>query len=335
MSRWRSRPEKLLPTVGKRTDGKSLFYRGKTHTVAGETEAGKDWLAQVAARDEMIAGNHVFYLDFEDDEDTAIDRLLSISVPPDVGEARFHYKHPRERLETETQSIEDFLEYLGVFPLGDPNEEARLSLAVIAGITQAMELQGLNPLSNIDIATFHRTVMEPIARDPDQPAAVGLDHVTKDPNSRGRYAIGGAHKLNIVSGASYILENREPFGIGLTGRSALKIAKDRPGQLRRYGVKAGGLYRYGDLVIVSQDESWADAMIEPPDTVDKADELVTLKVAITDLLRREGPLPGRQIEAKVSGNTTKKRNALRDLIEDGYVSKTPHELLTPYDPEAL
>ncbi len=73
-SPWRSRPEKLRPTVGKRTDGSGLFYRGKTHTVIGETEAGKDWLAQIVARVEMIAGNHVLYLDFEDDEDTAIDR---------------------------------------------------------------------------------------------------------------------------------------------------------------------------------------------------------------------------------------------------------------------
>jgi hypothetical protein len=61
---WRSRPPELVPTVGRRTDGQLLFYRGKTHSVVGETEAGKDWLAQIVARDEMIAGNDVLYLDF-------------------------------------------------------------------------------------------------------------------------------------------------------------------------------------------------------------------------------------------------------------------------------
>jgi hypothetical protein len=146
-------------------------------------------------------------------------------------------------------------------------------LIVVAGVTQAMELEGLSPISNVDIATYHRTVLQPLCSlhlDEYEvgPAVVALDHVTKDPSSRGRYALGGGHKLNIVSGASYILENREPFGIGLTGRSVLKIAKDRPGQLRQHGVKAGDLYRFGELVLASHGKRSADAMIEPPSSLD-------------------------------------------------------------------
>jgi hypothetical protein len=339
-SPWQSRPEKLRPTVGQRTDGSGLFYRGKTHTVIGETEAGKDWLAQIVARDEMTAGKHVLYLDFEDDEDTAIDRLLTLGVDPDVGDARFTHQRLRrpigDALVTEDDSIWEAVVIDGDLRMPKLHDyDDDLSLIVVAGVTQAMELEGLNPISNSDIATYHRTVLEPLTGlHGDWPAAVvALDHVTKDPSSRGRYALGGAHKLNIVSGASYILENRDPLGIGLTGRSMLKIAKDRPGQLRRLGVKAGALYRYGDLVLVSHDEDSAEGMIEPPGVQDESAELVALKVAITELLHRVGPLPQRDIMAKVSGKSDRKRGALKELIADGYVSKTPHQLLNPYDPE--
>jgi hypothetical protein len=34
-------------------------HLGKTHTIAGESEAGKDWAAQCASADEMKTGNHV------------------------------------------------------------------------------------------------------------------------------------------------------------------------------------------------------------------------------------------------------------------------------------
>jgi hypothetical protein len=41
---WR-RPE---PTIGKRSDGRGLFYKGKSHLVVGETESAKTWLTLAA-----------------------------------------------------------------------------------------------------------------------------------------------------------------------------------------------------------------------------------------------------------------------------------------------
>jgi hypothetical protein len=344
-SKWRSRPSELLPTVGRRTDGQPLFYRGKTHSVVGETEAGKDWLAQVVARDEMIAGNDVLYLDFEDEEDTAISRLLTLGLDPAVGEALFDHKRLKEPIGDALITTDDARWEAMVIdgPLRSslPGDHVTdTTLIVVAGVTQAMELEGLNPISNVDIATYHRMVLEPLCElhESDyggRPAVVALDHVTKDPSSRGRYALGGGHKLNIVTGASYILENREPFGIGLTGRSVLKIAKDRPGLLRQHGVKAGDLYRFGNLVLASHGKSSADAMIEPPSSLDQGGELDSIKTEIAELVRREGPIAGRRIEPKVSGNSAKIRKALRELVADNYLSKSPHTLLNPFDQEAL
>jgi predicted HTH transcriptional regulator len=58
-------------------------------------------------------------------------------------------------------------------------------------------------------------------------------------------------------------------------------------------------------------------------------------VEIADLVRREGPIAARRIEPRVSGNSAKIRKALRELVTDGYLSKSPHTMLNPFDLEAL
>ena len=37
-----------VPTVGQRHDGVGIFYPGKVHTIASESEAGKTWLVVTA-----------------------------------------------------------------------------------------------------------------------------------------------------------------------------------------------------------------------------------------------------------------------------------------------
>ena len=59
-------------------------YRGKVHTISSESEAGKTWMALSAAIDEMAEGNHVCYLDFEDDEGGTVSRLLALQVARDM-----------------------------------------------------------------------------------------------------------------------------------------------------------------------------------------------------------------------------------------------------------
>jgi hypothetical protein len=56
--------------------------------------------------------------------------------------------------------------------------------------------------------------------------------VTKAEEARDRYALGAVHKLNALDGAQYLLDDRRQFGVGITGTSMVRIAKDRPGQLR-------------------------------------------------------------------------------------------------------
>ena len=61
------------------------------------------------------------------------------------------------------------------------------------GVTEAMTLHALNPNDNVDIALFDKRVAQPLTIT--GAAQVSFDHVTKDKDGRGRYAIGGVHKL--------------------------------------------------------------------------------------------------------------------------------------------
>ena len=100
--------------VGRRSDGVGLFYPGKTHTVASESEAGKTWFALSACIDELTAGRHVLYLDFEDDEGTLVRRLLALQIPPDLILSNFHYLKPHEALGTGIH-LDDLRRVLGEF----------------------------------------------------------------------------------------------------------------------------------------------------------------------------------------------------------------------------
>jgi hypothetical protein len=170
------------PSVGRRSDDNGVFYPGKTHTVVSETEAGKTWFALAACKSEMEDGCHVFYIDFEDDEGSVADRLLALGADPEVIREQFHYFRPEHPLEG--RHLEALLEEL---------DAHRPSLALVDGVTEAMTLHALNPNDNVDIALFDKRVAQPLTIT--GAAQVSFDHVTKDKDGRGRYAIGGVHKL--------------------------------------------------------------------------------------------------------------------------------------------
>ena len=306
-------------TVGRRSDGAGLFYPGKCHTIASESEGGKTWLAGSACIDEMRDGNHVLYVDFEDDVGGLVSRLLVMGASHDDIRRRFHYLRPLAPLGTGI-NLDDLNRVLDLGP----------TLGCIDGVTEALGLHGLDPNKNDEVARFGRMLPRRIANS--GAASVSLDHVTKNGEARGRYAIGAVHKLNGLDGAAYVLENRRAFGIGIKGVSTIKIAKDRPGQLRKNGLpSSGGLHWYGDLVVDSYDQDNAEVSVEPP--VEHSDDWrpVVLMERISKALELHGPLAQRRIIAAVQGKTDSIRSALDFLILDGFVSeKPPHELLKPY-----
>lgn len=303
------------PSVGRRSDGVGLFYPGKLHTVSSESEGGKTWFALSVVLDELIRDHHVVYLDFEDDEGGIVGRLLTLGADRESIRDRFHYLRPEDPLGSGIHA-DDLRELLN---------EYRPTLAVVDGVTEALTMHGLNPNDNSDVAAFGRILPRRLAAA--GCASVALDHVTKSTESRGRYSIGAVHKLNGLDGAAYVLENRKPFGVGITGRSTVRIAKDRPGQLRKSALpSAGGMFWAGDLVLTSHAEGFTEIEVVAPeerqgDGFRPTVYMGRIMVAITE----HGPLSKRMLRTAVSGKTQNIDQALDRLILDGYLSEsTPH-----------
>lgn len=320
----------ITPTIGRRDDGVPLLYPARTHSAAGETEAGKSWFAGLITVQELAAGRGVLYLDFEDDAEGVVSRLLAMGATNQQLRAHFAYIQPEDPVTAYTNASD----------LMQAKADVNADSAFIDGVTEAMSMHGLNPLDNLDIAKFNNLLAKPLARA--GLAVLSLDHVTKDPETRGRYSIGGVHKLNIVTGAAFSLQNRTPFGIGTTGKSTVRLAKDRIGQLRRHALPGSGQQPWlADLVLNSHGEDFVEASMPAP--ISRPDDFrptVLMSKIAAAIDGAPTPLSQTDIEDRVRGKAQNVRSALAHLIDEGYVVVEPgprnarlHRLVKPFTEE--
>ena len=178
-------PPDLMP----RTDGRSLIYAGHVHSIAGESNTGKTWVALYAAVACLVAGERVVFLDFEDRASRVVGRLIALGATPESIRSHFLYIRPNRAV---TAAGKRVLERL----------TGTARLVILDGVTEAMTLHGLEPKDQ-DIAKFYELLPRWIA---DQgPAVIDLDHTVKDRKAQGLYATGGQHKRAGLDGAGYIL----------------------------------------------------------------------------------------------------------------------------------
>lgn len=293
------------PELCARDDGQALLYPGKCHAFNGESESGKSWAALIACVLTMRAKGHVLYLDFEDTAETVVTRLLALGAKPAQVLELFHYVEPHEPILTRggkfTPANADLADTLDRWPI---------SLAIIDGVTEAMTMHGLSLIDNAEYATFHGALPKRLALS--GAAVVQIDHVTKDRENRGRWAIGAQHKLAAMDGAVFSFQVAQPFGLGRHGITKMSIEKDRPGQLRQH---AAGK-RIADLHLDSDKDthalSWS---LTTPDTPEGDDGTMRPSVIMERVSRflEENPqgMSKRSIRAAVAGS-----NDLIDLAID-------------------
>lgn len=314
------------PTVGYRNDGVAMFYPGRIHSVFAEPEAGKTWLMILASAGELRSGNDVLYIDFEDSPEGIVPRLLAVGVPPQSIRDHFHYIRPS----------------VSPGPAGTAYLTEAITptttLATIDGVTEAMSIFGLKPKEDTDIAAFWRRLPRLIANC--GPAAVLLDHVVKDRESRGRWATGSQHKLAGLNGSAFTLEAVHPFGIGMTGRSRLLVTKDRPAQVRRHAVHSKVGSWFADMVVESKPDGSVFANLYPPLEREPGPFRPTsIMKAISDVLVKAAqPMGFRDIKSRVEGKDEYIRKALALLEDEGYITTSPgprgatlHESVKPFD----
>ena len=216
--------------VLERADGKHLFYSGRLSWVLGEPESMKSWIAQLAAYQVLAAGGDVLYVDYEDQEGGVVERLLGLGTPADKIRDHLVYVRPEvpvgnQHRQAVTQAELRLRAHLDARPW---------RLAILDGVTESMAVEGLDPNDNAAVADWLGRIPRRLANT--GAAAVCIDHVTKNIDGRGRYAIGAQHKLAAVDGVALAVEVVHPLSRAdlepVTGKARLKVGKDRPGWVR-------------------------------------------------------------------------------------------------------
>jgi hypothetical protein len=299
----------------RRSDGVALLYPGKIHTAFSEPEGCKGWVYLAAAAEFLASGEHVTLIDFEDTARVAVERLHALGVRDEVIRARLHYIRPEEPYDERGQHA-----------IGPAL--AVSALVVLDGVTEALALDGIDMNSNVEVARWLASLPRRIAAS--GAAVVLLDHVVKDREARGRFAIGAQVKLSAAD-AAYRLEVVEPFARGRDGLVKVKVTKDRPGHIRRYAegdrIADMRLFSDGSAVTVELDPPGeAGALLRPTGQMER----------VSRTLEQDPGLSKRAIRAAVSGRNDVIDLALELLIAEGYVEPRPdgrataHRSLRPF-----
>lgn len=299
--------QRLQPTILMRDDGRCLLYPGRTQTIVGESESLKTWAALIAVAQELQAGNVVVYIDLEDDEQVIVRRRLhdELRIPADHLIAQLRYVRPSEPVGSGA------LTTLLVNPIP--------TLVVIDGLTELMALHGLNPDKGSDIAAIYSRVARPFTEH--GCAVLIVDHVVKDREGRGRYATGSAHKLNIVSGAAYVMELGAAPSRGSAGFSRISVVKDRVGEVRPNAVGK----QIATLHVASNSDGCVSWRLETPSTADRDEAFRPthlMREASRLLAAAEGPVSQARACNGVKGKREWVCLALTRLVEEGYARCT-------------
>lgn len=326
------------PTFMQRADGWCLLYPGLVHSLHGESESLKSWVAQAEVVQVLMAGRRALYVDFESDAGQVINRLLLMGCPPELIKENLDYVRPQA------------LPLLGVEQGWARMLATKYAVAVLDGVTESLGLFGKTTKDNDEIAWWMNKVPKRIARWTGA-ALILIDHVTKSSEDRGRFAIGGQHKMNAVDGAAYTVEVIEPAGVGMVGKASIRIAKDRPGQVRAHC----GEYRASDrtqeaavFVLDSTRPGTVGAFLETypsnEQRRDMQDEKQRLFMEKVSMLLEQQPDLGKtaiwnQLAGTDRGGAVKEHwsPALAALVMGGWVharsvggNKTAHRVVTPY-----
>lgn len=302
-----------------RTDGPALLYRARVHSFHGEPESGKSFVAQAEMARVLLDGGRVLMIDFESDASEVVPRLLRMGATPEVLRERFHYVRP-DASPFLTRNIEAY----------ERITRSSYDLAVVDGVTDALGIWSNGTAGSGDndaIAAFMRAFPRRLARTTGA-AVVLIDHVTKDSESRGRYAIGGQSKLAALDGAAYTVEVGEVIGLGMRGVLVLRIAKDRGGTVRPHC----GSFRNKDrtqeaarVVIDSTVEGVTTVTVEPPRSGEEAGEAfrpTRLMERVSRVLETgSGALSLRDIRDLVTGKAEGITAAVSVLVAEGYVTR--------------
>ena len=297
-------------TIGKRTDGQGLFYRGKVNTLMGDPESGKTLIAACIAADVLTAGGTVLWLDLDHNGGTDMVLLLQgFGVHTSVLMNRALFRLASEVL----GDHEDVMRAVADAAVWGPD------YVVIDSVGELLPLFGASSDSADDFTSVNRQVASRLATY--GACVVTIDHMAKGHDSRAYGALGTMAKKRAANGAYYEVQTVTPFTLSHGGRADLRIVKDRPGNIRDNSPREGKRPRAASFALNKDDQGkpqWKfftpeEAPAKPPT------KALTVQVVETDVekLRALNPAPTskRDVMARMKWGGPRALDALRQYRE--------------------
>lgn len=288
------------PSIG------GCLYEAKRHVLSGEPESGKSWLALAWCVEELKAGRYVAYIDHEMGAGMTKERLHALGATnADVD--RFLYLDPTEQIEQGLDAIQRAL------------DQYKPRLVIIDSTIGNLTLHGYDPNVGKDIELWYHRVVNRFTRA--GAAVVVLDHVTKNQDTRGKFAIGSERKTGI---ADVHLSARiiQTFGRDREGRAEIRVQKDRPGHLTRPIL---GTFTVDSSLPGVSAYTWHPHDPASTHTESGAFRPTGLMEKVSRELEAHGPLSLTQIRSKdhVGGKAEYVTAAIHALTEEGHIEKRP------------
>lgn len=299
-----------IATILKRSDGAGLIYEGRVHSIYGESESGKSWIAQIATAELLKSDKKVIYIDFESDALDIVNRLKNLGVSRANLLQYFTYIRPDGPRDADDPYWHSILE---------PNSA---TLIVIDGVTESLTMWGGETKDNDAITRWMRIFPRTVAT-ASGAAVVLIDHITKNAETRGRFAIGGQAKLATIDGAAYLVEPLEALSPGRTGTLTMRVTKDRPGFIR----KVSGMWRKSDrtqetaIFTIDSTKAQMQYVIGVPLAEDEAEANKEFK-KLREIAEFVNNFPGsnrRIIQEGVQGSKETVGEGIADLIAGGWI----------------
>lgn len=290
----------MRPTLG----GVGLVYPGKRHVFSGPQESAKTLAAYAIGIEVIRQGGPIVIIDFEMGAWDARNRLRELgATPEEMG--RIAYLEPHEPADdTRITRLADL----------------QPTLVIVDAAAGAYDLQGLDDNKRGDVEKLARLYIRSFWRK--GIATIMLDHVVKNAEGRGKYAIGSERK---VGGADVHLgfETVLPIQRGARGVYRIVTHKDRGGFLQR-GTLA-------DLELSSDPHthriSWAFKPAEHPGEEEQFRPTLLMERVSRHLEKHpKDGIPRGRIETDVKGKVTYLRQAIDALVREGYATENdgPH-----------
>jgi len=299
-----------IATLLKRSDGHGLIYEGRVHSIYGESESGKSWIAQIATAECLKNDKKVIYIDFESDAIDIVNRLKALGVSRANLLQYFSYIRPEGARDADDPYWQAIIE---------PNSA---TLIIIDGVTESLTMWGGESKDNDAITRWMRLFPRTVAT-ASGAAVVLIDHITKNAETRGRFAIGGQAKLATIDGAAYLVEPLEALAPGRTGTLTMRVTKDRPGFVR----KIAGMWRKSDrtqeaaVFTIDSTRAQMEYVIGVPLLEDEAESNKEFKKQkeVAEFVHNHPGASRRLVQEGISGSKDAIGERISDLLAGGWV----------------